>query len=407
MLYFYESEETISLSTSKVNKARIQSPSEPAKNSKRKVLKESVKSVYSLNDKGPSHCKEYSKVYCWALAVAILVGFFSLVCLLPRSFMPCSKSGEVESPIGTGSGTCFVLMGDSVLDNFYWLQDPKMDLKHQIEQIMGVKCTNLAVDECETRGIRSGWVARSHYQQARKEHFGGAYPYHLTEGNTSYPLKELDKLLSSKEKPRYVVLSVAGNDVRVRLGLASNSLSIVDKFRIGTGMGNAGALKRAIQPIIDDMRSSGWVSEYRKAIQALVERGVCVIPVICYLPGPGFPMPQAGVRMLLDELSKDMLPVMEEYKLPVIDLSRTFDPTDKADYGIYPSSVSLVAASASVGETTPIEPSNRSSMYIASLVKHIVENHDWEGDSTLYFGKGDSIQSERNPLKLNLANESK
>lgn len=43
-----------------------------------------------------------------------------------------------------------------------------------------------------------------------------------------------------------------------------------------------------------------------------------------------------------------------EFRLPIIDLSRTFDPTDKKHYG-----------------TTPIEPSNVSGQFIADLIAKV------------------------------------
>ena len=43
-----------------------------------------------------------------------------------------------------------------------------------------------------------------------------------------------------------------------------------------------------------------------------------------------------------------------ELRLPIIDLSRTFDPTDKRHYG-----------------STPIEPSNMSGQFIADLIAKV------------------------------------
>ncbi len=65
--------------------------------------------------------------------------------------------------------------------------------------------------------------------------------------------------------------------------------------------------------------------------------------------------------------------IAEMYSLPILDLSRTFDPFDRSHYG-----------------STEIEPSNISGQFICDLVKFIVEDFNWEGGdkrkSKLYYG---------------------
>jgi len=75
--------------------------------------------------------------------------------------------------------------------------------------------------------------------------------------------------------------------------------------------------------------------------------------------------------------------IARKYNLPVIDLSKTFDPSNQSHYG-----------------TTPIEPSNLSGSTIARLIKHVIENHDFEDAAVSYYAPncGQSIrcQSIRN-----------
>merc|ERR1719245_1057617 len=71
--------------------------------------------------------------------------------------------------------------------------------------------------------------------------------------------------------------------------------------------------------------------------------------------------------------------VAEEYGLPVIDLSRTFDPSNAAHYG-----------------TTEIEPSNVSGQFIVDLIRHVVESFDFDKEtrnSTVFYGLKGSINS--------------
>merc|ERR1719273_1775425 len=70
--------------------------------------------------------------------------------------------------------------------------------------------------------------------------------------------------------------------------------------------------------------------------------------------------------------------VAEEYGLPVIDLSQTFDPSNAAHYG-----------------TTEIEPSNESGQFIVDLVRHVAETFAFGKDqkSMVYYGLKGSIKS--------------
>merc|ERR1712096_434386 len=79
-----------------------------------------------------------------------------------------------------------------------------------------------------------------------------------------------------------------------------------------------------------------------------------------------------GMTQLTSWAGQHVMNIVRDFKLPVIDLSRTFDPAEKEDYSA----------------SSPIEPSNKSGMYIANLVKFVIDNHDWGKVSKLYYGKG-------------------
>ena len=67
-----------------------------------------------------------------------------------------------------------------------------------------------------------------------------------------------------------------------------------------------------------------------------------------------------------------MLVICEDFGVPVIDLSRTFDPTDPTHYG-----------------TTDIEPSNKSGQFIADLVQFALEKFPFDAEqrtSRIYYG---------------------
>merc|ERR1711964_949783 len=188
------------------------------------------------------------------------------------------------------------------------------------------------------------------------------YPYPITRDGKVFPLEELDKLLLLDEPPEYVVISVTGNDV---LGLKSD------------GLFNRVWMNSQRAPSVDELATAlhqkGWHTEYERVIDALVAKGVHVIPVVLFLPEQSFTeIPPEQAKQLHARLSRYMLDATRKHSLPVIDLSRTFNPLDASDYGV---------CGHTKAHTKPIEPSSKGGMYIARLVKRVIEEHDWSASS--------------------------
>eukprot|EP01084_Bolivina_argentea_P186032 320723_1 len=121
---------------------------------------------------------------------------------------------------------CLVLIGDSILDNFYGLKDDKnKDIEYQILLTLNkenkskrgghnenkenkddseynldrniIKMYNLSLCEIDCDGVLSGMVARKEYIKARKTHKLRCYP--LDKENKLYPIKILSSMLMNKE----------------------------------------------------------------------------------------------------------------------------------------------------------------------------------------------------------------
>lgn len=78
------------------------------------------------------------------------------------------------------------------------------------------------------------------------------------------------------------------------------------------------------------------------------------------------------------EISK----VAEEYKLPIIDLSRTYDPTNPNHYG-----------------SDPIEPSNMGGQLTVNLIRFVTQQYDFGDEnrkSKVFYGLEESITVEEN-----------
>lgn len=118
-----------------------------------------------------------------------------------------------------------ILIGDSVLDDFYYLESPRQDVAQQCRNTFGesVKVTNLAVDGSLTEHVLEGIRPDSVYVEARAMNGMDPYPVSIEDGYV-YPLELLQKYIDSEPTKLansvvtpVVVLSIGGNDARVHL----------------------------------------------------------------------------------------------------------------------------------------------------------------------------------------------
>jgi len=252
------------------------------------------------------------------------------------------------------------LMGDSVLDDFYWLSDPLVDVRVQLESELRKKnpnhrVSNWAVDESTIDCVLYGARPRDVYLSSRA--WKGIENYPTANDGKVYPLR-----LLASHTPTHVVLSIGGNDARVAF---AESFDLENIYRIMIGNGIDKSLRTLIQNIVKRVPKLILVYVYHPQIT--------MFPIIYWLP------PENVVTELLIKFSPIYFSVAKEFNLPVIDLSRTFNPYDSSDYG-----------------TTPIEPSNKSGMYIAKLVEYVLEDFKFgtEENSKVYWGIPGEIQSE-------------
>lgn len=258
------------------------------------------------------------------------------------------------------------LVGDSVLDNFYWLDDHTEDVRKQLSDLMPESTVyNFAVDESTINDITYGIIPKNYYQKARWKHFNGNYAYPTSSvDNKVYPLK-----LLKKTNPDYIIVSAGGNDGRVHLdkllwGSAENMISavlndgLIHNFEMmflnlkktcKNGKMVFVLVYKPHETIFQKFRESiGW--------------GLQFLPVENMF---GF---SEKLDCVYDHFRKVFIEKAKSYRIPIIDLSKTFNPKDDSHYG-----------------TTPIEPSNKSGLCISKLIKHVVENHNFKGESFVYY----------------------
>jgi len=223
-----------------------------------------------------------------------------------------------------------VLIGDSILDNFYWLKNPNDDLTAQLQKLK-YKTYNFAVDESKLYDVIFGIQPQKEYINARK------YPYPTDEKNIVYPLSLLKEI-----KHDLCVISVGGNDLREHLNIIN--LFDVNKF-------------------INYVFNEEYVKNYNFLIKNVKLLSNRVILICLYFPyiGPG--SKYIDLKNVKEELTKKVrnfyFRLGKKYNIPVLDLSRTFDPLKKKYYGL-----------------TEIEPSNFSSKCISYCIDYIFRNYD-------------------------------
>lgn len=210
-----------------------------------------------------------------------------------------------------------ILLGDSVLDNFYWLKEREKDLRYRLREL-GVPCENYAIDESRLEDIINGMTPADVYSKAR------SYPY--TQDN---PISKNDT----------IVLSVGGNDMRVNM---PTLLFGVDQF-----------FKTVLSP--------KYQKDYRDLIQNLKKKSQKLILVSVYCP-----CITEGIYSYISFLANPVMNrwfefinnIAKEFDIPVLDLNRTFNRSDRSHYG-----------------STTIEPSDFSNICIAHSLKYINENY--------------------------------
>jgi hypothetical protein len=252
-----------------------------------------------------------------------------------------------------------VLLGDSVLDDFYWLSDSTKDVRYQLEALLKSKnpqhrVSNWAVDESTIDCVLNGKKPRSVYVNSRSWNNLEAYP---TESNGKvYPLR-----LIQNNDVTHAVLSIGGNDAR---SVFAQTFDLENIYKTMIHYGIVDDLKRLVKSILKYVPNLILVYVYHPQITWT--------PLIYGLP------PEHVVTQLLIKFSPLFFDIARDYKLPLLDLSRTFNPHDSSDYG-----------------TTPIEPSNKSGQYIANLIDHIIEDFSFGTDeSKVYWGAPGHIKSE-------------
>ena len=319
------------------------------------------------------------------------------------------------------------LLGDSTLDNRIWVSSAKEAIEGQLKSTSKAKIVNHAYDGFTTEDVLNGGDIGGVLQAIN------GFSTYMSEkgaslGDKAYPLQSLEnEIKASPEDIHYVVLSVGGNDFRVRLTnplalireipkVQERYLEILDKiqeikgknicpilmFQYRTDANNdyygvytvmkvlgcvtislhLGCLVALAMPLLF------WIGK----VSGLVAGACFFVGVVAfYFFQKVIPLSmtkeiltgkEIGMVMfdqLLSVFYQPMLERAKEDKLPILDLPNTFNPNDE----IYCSG---------------IEPNANGGKLIAEGIEHIVKHHDFNKESMLYSKTDEdrTYQSEKN-----------
>lgn len=320
---------------------------------------------------------------------------------MPKSAMKKAGFGSVpaadvlKSKLFSGNDPKIVLMGDSVLDNFYWLQDRSLDLRNLLERrlqddetLHDHRCVNLAVDQMssfdfiERAPHRNGW---SQYESARNRVFSDSaepadrtYAHLRAEDGNIHSVANLRKLKNVK----CAVVSLGGNDVYLSRDVQIALIKSLNPFQ------------RHLREEVAEQFRERLLSIF-EAFDQVMDPASFVLPVIVYHPHHGFSISglQSGckgflaktaqsvfLKHLVTPMARQFLVIAQERCLPVLDLSRTFNPNDVTHYGTMD-----MDGTAEVN-WSGAEPSDTSQGFIAELIMHVAKNWTRELGSIVYSG---------------------
>lgn len=251
------------------------------------------------------------------------------------------------------SKSTIYLLGDAILDNFHCLSDKERDLKKELSD-MGYEVVNYAIDEMKVSDIINGIIPNEIFKTAR------SYPYPIEKDNKMYALQALSKRINKNKsftsvydgvgiKPigkeqasdNMVVISMGGNNVR------SNVMGIL----LGTDY------------FINSIITKEFIADYEKIIETVRSSCEKIVLVSIYLPylgqGSSYGIYSGLAKPAMDKWHEFLNKMAIKYNIPVLDLDKSFNTSDRSHYG-----------------TIDSRPSNKSNKCIADCISYIYSHYD-------------------------------
>ena len=279
-----------------------------------------------------------------------------------------------------GKDVQVILIGDSVLDNFYWLKKPKENNTLALLKKNGWhNPLSFAVDESKVDDVTNGFTPAQTYVESRRIY--DMKPYERENDGKVHPLRLLKKYIQKNakgaKKKQLVVISVGGNDLVL----------------------NDASSAKQVQDIIQGSeKNKGLLERYNTLLQEIkkISTDIHVALVIPYCPlfpdffSSNFNTAKAQNETDWIKLMHGFVQVItkaaESHGCDIIDLSHTFNPYDRNEYGFLPNT----------NTHTPIEPSDTSVPYIIDLIEYLLQEKPSHKSPSIYYGKKGKFHVEKN-----------
>lgn len=226
----------------------------------------------------------------------------------------------------TGQGTIY-LIGDGVIDPFFWLDDKELDLRQNLMN-RGYAVHNFGTDLTKLNELING--ARPQLNQVRSR----SYPYSLDKSGKMFQLGLLKEHVSYNNflkndidnNNNLVVLSIGGNDLKQKI--------------IYLVFGQ--------EYYFNSVVSTEFTNNFEKIIKEILAVNKKLILISIYLPylGPrsSYGMYSSIAKPIMHRWHQYIVNIAQKYDIPILDLSNTLDPYNRSHYGtydIYPSNISI------------------------------------------------------------------
>jgi hypothetical protein len=243
------------------------------------------------------------------------------------------------------------LLGDSILDNYYWLSDKNRDLKVEISSL-GYIVHNYAVDDTKVYDVINGVTPQQLYITSRP------YPYQTEKDNKMYPLK----LLAQNVGINRAFSSTYGRIHPIGVGMPSDHIVVISMGGIDLGIKILNIIL-GTNYYISSVLTDEFIANYTRVIETIRTSCEKIILVSTYLPylgkGSTYGSYSGYAKPVMEKWHDFLYQIANKHNIPVLDLSRTLNPDDRSHYG-----------------SLETRTSNKSSKCIAECIAYINKNYN-------------------------------
>lgn len=208
------------------------------------------------------------------------------------------------------------LVGDGILDNFFWLDNRDNDLSDELCK-KGFDVNNLASDKMKLSNLKDGIVPDADKIMIR------TYPYQLDSNNKLFPLSIIKKDISDDNN--MAVLSIGGNNLNDK----------IVKLLLG------------VDYYINSILTKTFEDEFEEILISLKNTCPKIILISVYLPylgeGSIYNVYLKYSKLVIGKWNNFLQKLAVKHDIPILDLHDTVDPYNRTHYGkvnIYPSNIS-------------------------------------------------------------------